>query len=460
MAKQYYQGDFGFKTILKRYPAFKSFVSVLKKDKGNLYLETNDGKMSNIPLIKTIADPKEFNRILSVLTKVKTAKFNVKTRDNVVDVTMGNFTWRYYRSGGRLQNVFDEKGNAKTASKPSIPQQEDGVRYLLESAKLQSKMNINKAVGFSFGQDWHDSFERSFNGISKEIMNPATMKSYNFYRDSNPKKPKFLNQLTDESILPDKKDNWNPSDIWAVKKSSESKLAIEVKKLYEAVSKDNDIEKLNDFIFKKFKSKEIIGISLKQVTRPTANVQKVQTDAKYMNSLRYDGIIEKFKFDCGNSYFDILLKMKVFRKTVNYRFRFRPRGASGQVKTYGEGQPVEQKTFDGAISSDVVDREFKDTRIFEGNILKIKTKNNVFNTIKTSNLNEDFVEFVEDDKFKLVKVSGIEDKLSDYEIKRAIVLLYYIYKFETSSNKQRLFKSFYLSAKKLNEFSSIHYKVF
>ena len=179
-----------------------------------------------------------------------------------------------------------------------------------------------------------------------------------------------------------------------------------------------------------------------------------------MNSLRYDGIIEKFKFDCGNSYFDILLKMKVFRKTVNYRFRFRPRGASGQVKTYGEGQPVEQKTFDGAISSDVVDREFKDTRIFEGNILKIKTKNNVFNTIKTSNLNEDFVEFVEDDKFKLVKVSGIEDKLSDYEIKRAIVLLYYIYKFETSSNKQRLFKSFYLSAKKLNEFSSIHYKVF
>ena len=172
MAKQYYQGDFGFKTILKRYPTFKSFVGVLKKDKSNLYLETNDGVMSNIPLVKTIADPKEFNRVLTILTKVKGAKFNIKTRDNVVDVTMGGLTWRYYRSGGRLQNVFDEKGNAKAASKPTIPQQEDGVRYLLESAKLQSKMNINKAVGFSFGQDWHDSFERSFNGISKEIMNP------------------------------------------------------------------------------------------------------------------------------------------------------------------------------------------------------------------------------------------------------------------------------------------------
>lgn len=460
MAKQYYQGDFGFKTILKRYPNFKSFVSVLKKDKSNLYLETNDGIMSNIPLVKTIADPKEFNRVLEVLTKVKNAKFNIKTRDNIVDVSMGPLTWRYYRSGGRLQNVFDEKGNAKSASKPTISQQEDGVRYLLESAKLQSKQNINKAIGFSFGEDWHNSFERSFKGISDKIMNPSTMKQYNFYRDSDSKKPIFLNQLTDEQILPDKKDNWNPSDLWAVKKASESKLKVEVDKLYKAVSKDNDIEKLNDFIFKKFKAKEIIGISLKQVTKPMATIQKVQTDAKYMNSLRYDGIIEKFKFDCGNSYFDILLKMKVFKKTVEYRFRFRPRGASGQVKTYGEGQPVEQKTFDGAISSDVVDKEFKDTRTFEGLALKLKTKTNVISTLKTSNLNKDFVEFVEKDKFKLVKVSGLEDKLSDYEIKRGIVLLYYIYKFEISTNKQRLFKSFYLAAKKLNEFSSIHFKVF
>ena len=43
------------------------------------------------------------------------------------------------------------------------------------------------------------------------------------------------------------------------------------------------------------------------------------------------------------------------------------------------------------------------------------------------------------------------------KLKEIIVLLYYIYKFETSNNKQRLFKTFYLV---LNEFSSIHFKVF
>jgi len=460
MAKQYYQGDYGFKTILKRYPIFKSFVSVLSKDKSNLYLELDDTKMGNTPKIKTIADVKEYDRILNLLTKVKGAKFKEKSKGNEYDISLGNLNWRFYRSGGRLQNVFDEKGNAKTASKPKTEQQEDGVRYLLESAKLQSKMNINKAVGFNFGQDWHNSFEKTFKGISDNIMQPTTMKQYNFYRDSNPRKPKFLNQLTDARILPDSKDNWNPSDIWAVKKTSENKLISEVNNLFNIVLKTKDIEKLNSFIFQKFQSKDIIGISLKQVTTPKATVKKIQTDAKFMNSLKYDGILKKFEFNASNSYFDILFKMKVFKETVNYRFRFRPRGASGQVKTFGEGQPVEQKTFDGAVSSDVVVSEFRDVRTFENNVLKVKTKNNVLTTLKTSNLNEDFVDFVIDDKFKFVKISELEDKLSDYEIKRAIVLLYYIYNFETASNKQRVFKRFYLAAKKMNEFSSIHYKVF
>ena len=460
MAKQYYQGDYGFKTILKRYPIFKSFVSVLSKDKSNLYLELDDTKLGNTPKIKTIADVKEYDRILNLLTKVKGAKFKEKSKGNEYDISLGNLTWRFYRSGGRLQNVFDEKGNAKTASKPKTEQQEDGVRYLLESAKLQSKQDINKAIGFNFGEDWHNSFEKTFKGISDNIMQPTIMKQYNFYRDSNPRKPKFLNQLTDARILPDSKDNWNPSDIWAVKKTSENKLISEVNNLFNIVLKTKDIEKLNSFIFQKFQSKDIIGISLKQVTTPKATVKKIQTDAKFMNSLKYDGILKKFEFNASNSYFDILFKMKAFKETVNYRFRFRPRGASGQVKTFGEGQPVEQKTFDGAVSSDVVVSEFRDVRTFENNVLKVKTKNNVLTTLKTSNLNEDFVDFVIDDKFKFVKVSELEDKLSDYEIKRAIVLLYYIYNFETASNKQRVFKRFYLAAKKMNEFSSIHYKVF
>ena len=75
-----------------------------------------------------------------------------------------------------------------------------------------------------------------------EISNRNTPKDNAEGKKNNPVKT----NLADEN-------KWNPSDIWAVKRSSESKLKSEVDKLYKAVSKDNDIEKLNDFIFKKFK---------------------------------------------------------------------------------------------------------------------------------------------------------------------------------------------------------------
>lgn len=460
MAKAYYQGEYGFKSLLKKNNNFKVFVNPLKLTKSNLYLEVQDGRLSNIPLVKTIADVKEFNRLLGIIGKVKNVKLNERTRDNIVDVSYATLTWRLYRSGGRLQNVFDEDGNPKTALKPKTEQQEDAVRYLLESGKLQTKENINKAIRFVFDKDWHDSFIKTFNGVSDSIMKPSEMKRYNFYRDSNLNKPKFLNLITDESILPDSKDNWNPSDIWAVRKDKESILSREATKIYERVKNTKDIEILNDFVFKKFKSKELIGISLKQVTTPKATVKKIQTDAKFMNSLKYDGVLQKFNFKASNTYFDILFKIKVFKDTVEYRFRFRPRAASGQIKTFGEGQPVTQKTFDGAVSADVVTELFKDVRQFESLIQNIKTKNNVLNTINLLKLNDDFKKFVIKNKYDFVDVEELEDKLSDYEIKRAIVLLYYIYKFETYKNRSELFKRFYLAAKKMNEFSSIHYKIF
>ena len=41
----------------------------------------------------------------------------------------------------------------------------------------------------------------------------------------------MLNQITDPDILPSSKDNWNPSDVWAVKISEKTKLTINFMKL-------------------------------------------------------------------------------------------------------------------------------------------------------------------------------------------------------------------------------------
>ena len=73
---------------------------------------------------------------------------------------------------------------------------------------------------------------------------------------------------------------------------------------------------------------------------------------------------------------------------------------------------------------------------------------------------EKFARYIKANKFKFVTVSGINDKMSEYEVKRAVVLLYYIYSLETATDPSAVYKSMYLAAKKMNAFSSVHYKVY
>jgi hypothetical protein len=73
---------------------------------------------------------------------------------------------------------------------------------------------------------------------------------------------------------------------------------------------------------------------------------------------------------------------------------------------------------------------------------------------------EGFAKYIKANKFKFVNVSGIDDKMPEYEVKRAVVLLYYIYSLETAKDPAKIYKEMYLAAKKMNAFSSVHYKVY
>lgn len=465
--KVYHQGQYGFTTLNKKYNKFiPSFGKVLKPYSSILYLETEDNKLNlSTPTIKVVSpNPSSFSLIEKVMRTIKGFKISIKEPNNKVLFEQVGQPLRFmlYKSGGRLQNVFDEDGNALTAKKPTTDQQEDAVRFILESANLPSKAEINKAIRFDFDKDWHSSFEKTFEGIKKEILSISDMKKYEFYRDSNKNKLDFLNKITDPTILPDSKDNWNPSDIWAVKKTEKGRLQTSVNKLYtELKAEKKTIEDLNKFIELELKKKNLIGISLKQITTPRATVKKIVVDKKLMNAMDYQGIFQKYKYFCSNSYFDILFKMKVLKDTVNYRFRFRPRAASGQVKTYGEGQPITQKTFDGAISSDIINMKFPKVREFTNFVNdNLKTESTVYKTITKQTYDKKFSDFIEKGKFNYITIDELTRKLGVYEVKRSVVLLYYIYHFETYSDKKELFKSFYLAAKKMNQFSSQHWKVF
>jgi len=126
--------------------------------------------------------------------------------------------------------VIDESGSSVAAKKPTIPQQEDGFIVNLKEGKMLEPLKIDKAVGFQFSKDWHDSYTKSFDAFTKKIISKGNLKDYEFYRDSDNKKLKMLNDITDPEILPASKDNWNPSDVWAVKIAGKDKLAKEINK--------------------------------------------------------------------------------------------------------------------------------------------------------------------------------------------------------------------------------------
>lgn len=465
MAKKYFQGKSGFTMLMAKKPALKTVLSKFTPFDKVMYLETDEGVMPATPTLKIVSgDPKTFSEIFKAAMTVKTAKADIKEPDNKVIISVGSDKFIIYKSGGRLQNVVDSDGNALTSKTPSTNQQEDGVRFILEqiskTGKFPTKEAINKDCKFEFGKDWHDSFVKTTNAVLTKIPTPK-MKQYDFYRDSNDKKLDLLNKITDSKILPDSKDNWNPSDIWAVKKTAVPKLQKTVNDLHAAIKKgEKGIEDLNKFVETTFKAEDIIGISLKKVDGAKATISKIEVDAKYMNNLSYHGVTKKFEFNCANSYFDFLIDMKSFKDTINYRFRFRPRGASGELNTYGEGQPQTAKVWDGAISRDLLNSEFPQLAGITAEAKsRLKVMSTVSQTILSQTYDKQFAAFVKANKFKFVNVTGIADKLGEYEVKRAVVLLYYIYKLETCDQK-KIFKQMYLAAKKMNAFSSVHYKVY
>jgi hypothetical protein len=468
MAKQYFQGKAGFDMLLKKKPSLKAVIATFKNVSSMMYLETDDGVMGATPLIKIVSSNEDaIHDVAAMAAKVKTAKVTDQ-KGNKFLVTVGADKFYLYKSGGRLQNVVDEDGNSLTSKTPSTAQQEDGTRFCLEyyatNKKYPEKTLINKAVGFEFGKDWHDSFEKTVNAVLT-VLPKSTIGQYDFYRDSNPKKPQFLNQITDSKVLPDSKDNWNPSDIWAVKKTTAAKLTTAVDALHKKlIAKKAGIEDLNKFVEDKLKTKEIVGISLKKVAGPKATISKIEVDSALIKSIKFIKPTKKFDYKVSNSYFDFLLDMKVFKDTVNYRFRFRPRGASGELNTYGEGQPQDAKVWDGAISRDMLNGEFPGMLNITSDMKKMPkvppTVDAAVTSLGNMAIYKKFAAYVKRNKFEFVNVSGMSDKMGDYEVRRAVVLLYYIFALETASDQNAVYKQMYLAAKKMNAFSSVHYKVY
>lgn len=465
----YLQGTKGLDYLAKINSNLAKPMNVLKKFlssnplRKSLYLTFNDGTPKITKGVYQLkVNPKNetfLNSLRDELSKEKQIVDTVNTVQGQIITFKSGF--QLYASGKKLSNVIDEDGKAVAATTPKISQQEDGFILNLKAGKLLSHMKINKEIGFNFGEDWYQSFKLSFDAFTKKIISQSQLKNYEFYRDSDDKKLQLLNQITDTQILPSAKDNWNPSDVWCVKINQKDRLQKEVKVLYEKAINDKvSIEKLNKFIEVEFKKQNLIGVSLKQVTTPTATVNIITKDAKYIDSVKFLGFGETFNFDVTKTYFDINVKMECLKlDKLDYMFRFRPRGSSSAVTQNAEGKPPKQGPFDGAVDkANVISAFFPGAdAIAKVNTVKSKSiEQAILNLDKQYN---DFKKWTSKKNHKFVSLTNLEKKANEQEIKRGLLNMYYAYLIDVYKDHKELFKRFYLASKKVNEFSSIHYKI-
>ena len=62
-------------------------------------------------------------------------------------------------------------------------------------------------------------------------------------------------------------------------------------------------------------------------------------------------------------------------------------------------------------------------------------------------------------KFKFLNIKNLDKKADDKLNRRGLLNLNYAYLIDTYKDQKDLYKKFYLAAKKVNEFSSIHFKI-
>jgi len=459
MGTCYYQGKAGLKYLLdKKLIQKKDYSKIIKlKNLSKTYLMVKDNKVGSIFTFKII---KNWKIVLEISSKLKALGYEEYSINEGVqiDIIVGTSKIRLYNSGGRLTNVIDENGNLETASKPSTALQEDAIVWCLNNNNFD-KDKIREDLKFNFDKTWNESFEKTFASIKKMSgKDKIEIKSYITYRDSNNKKPQFLNAMTNGAILPDKKDNWNPADIWLVKKGYDGKDILELCKKIKAGNET--FVALNDLVKEHFINRKLIGISLKQVTSGKATIKKMEVDIDLVKSIKFLKISRKQSMSAMNSYYDINFLYSEAGKPKNYIFRFRPKGKSGSLKVYMEGKPPERKTFDGAVSKDMLNKKFfkNDLIDFEKKIDKVSAKDK---TIKEfiGSVDANLYDFISKSN-EFIDISDLDKKgNTEYITKRGAIITFFLY-LMARENKNVILKECLLSSLKINDFSSIHYKIF
>jgi len=178
----------------------------------------------------------------------------------------------------------------------------------IENGKMPTGIEFQK-IYEGYDDEWAETFKLQAESLKKYLANN---KGYQYSRDNGimPMIVTFAKEKCGVSQM----NNWSPADIYIVKKTEIPKI----KKKLEEISKiPGDpavrLDSLNGYMVDKFKTKKLIGISLKKITGKTAKLEatniggdRVDKISLVKNSFKCDlDIGTKGEFNTGELAFAI-----------------------------------------------------------------------------------------------------------------------------------------------------------
>ena len=166
---------------------------------------------------------------------------------------------------------------------------------MIERGKVLSEDAVIKKLGTNgskFSSVYYESSLKQTKTLKKKIKG----KGFDYERQGKNKTEavyKLARELSKKS-----NDNWNPADVWMIKKT------FDMKKITNA----NSLDELNTSIANAYKKGEVYPISLKQVSNAEAEFNVIDASSQMNQKLEYDLKFEKV--DLSDTYANFIVQTK------------------------------------------------------------------------------------------------------------------------------------------------------
>lgn len=387
-----------------------------------------------VSVFKITRSPKRVDGVIAVGSG-NDSVYLIDDKDNVYQVT-GKAT--------AINGSFNHNGNSDKAKTNLLTEIKELISMwvfeeyfetgqIIKEDEIYTKLGTNKK---EYKTVYYESALKQVAALKSYVKSP---RGYTYERQGqNKTKNLYVNA---RKLTRKLNDNWNPADIWMIKKT------YDMSQLYNAMTS----AELNGLLAGAIETQDVIPISLKQITTPSAKMSVVDSAKQLDGAVDLDFTLKEIQLTSTFANFFVVTKSK-----FAIRGGFKSSGQTLSVSLEGKmmGAKYQLGGIDARWFTNLVQSEYA-YRIRGG----VKVDLNDMNTAK-----REFRDIIRQNGMPSGKINSYEDAIAmvdaadDLTKKRFIALMSYLYVLTVKPGRelQTLMKQCYFSAKKISSDASVY----